>query len=210
MIREGGGEKIILDVIDGNLPAYNLYHKLGFEHYSSDIEFQATPKSAAQIPELHEGYIQLPLGRFEWQPRYALEKRTTPVKVGKYEPVEVDRFRQSGMERLLMSIVMYTQGVYEEHILVQTKTDGQIVAYGGYTVPKRGKSIIKLKAHLDPTHPELASFLLSYLTQNATARQPGLRIELSIPKWQKVLVSTAEDAGFEQRMEYCRMGLELS
>lgn len=55
LIQNKGGEKVLLSVIDGNLPAYSLYESLGFENYSRTVEFQLTPEGTH--PETH-----LPLG----------------------------------------------------------------------------------------------------------------------------------------------------
>jgi ribosomal protein S18 acetylase RimI-like enzyme len=209
LIRERGGKKSFLGVIDGNLPAYTLYEKLGFEHYSDSVELHTTPERAPSAPALPEGYTQSPLTRFDWQPRYELEKDISPENMSKYEPVEVDRFRPPAMMRLLWPLLALAQGMRETSVAIRVTAGGQVVATGGYTIPTRGKGPNVLRARLAPAHPELAPYLVGYLLRQAMAASPGRRVEFSVPSWMEALVAAALEAGFERRMAYCRMGLVL-
>jgi ribosomal protein S18 acetylase RimI-like enzyme len=209
LIRERGGKKVVLDVIDGNVPAYALYEGLGFEHYDGHIEFQTTPEKTPPEPVLPEGYTQSPLGRFDWQPRYELEERISPQNLLKYEPMEVGRFRLPAMMRLLFPLVMFAQGQREEGIAVHTVTEGRIVARGAHTVPSRGKGLNRLAIRLDPDHPHLALYLVRYLLYKVMTLSPGRRVELAVPQWMEAVVAAVKEAGFERRLEYCCMGLLL-
>lgn len=209
LIRAQGGTRAFLTVIDGNLPAYTLYQRLGFEHYSGSIEFQATPEQAPPATVLPGGYVQAALDRFDWQPRYQLEKRIAPPSLHQYEPVEEGRFHHPAMTRLLLPLVMRAQGMREKEFAIRTAGEGQIVARGEYGIPTRGKGINRLWARLDPAHPELAPYLVNYLLRQVMTLRPGRRVEFSVPQWMEALVAAAEEAGFERRLEYCRMGLVL-
>lgn len=209
LIRQHGGKKAILSVIDGNLPAYTLYESLGFEHYDSSIEFSLKPEQAPPAPTLPEGYVQAPLARFDWRPRYELEKRISPENLHKYEPVEEGRFRYPALMRLLLPLVLFAQGTQEEDFIIRTAASEQIVARGGYSVPKRGQGVHSLRVRLDQAHPQLAPYLVQHSLHAVTTANPGLRVELSVPRWMEAVVSVAQEAGFQRRMEYCRMGLEL-
>jgi hypothetical protein len=214
LIRQHGGKKAILSVIDGNLPAYTLYESLDFEHYDSSIEFSLTPERAPSAqappaPTLPEGYVQAPLTRFDWRPRYELEKRISPGELLKYEPVEEGRFRYPAMMRVFLPLILFAQGLREEDFIIRTATGEHIVARGGCDVPRRGKGVNKLRLRLDPDHPQLAPYLVKYLLHEVTTASPGLRVELSVPRWMEAVVAAAQAVGFQRRMEYCRMGLEL-
>jgi hypothetical protein len=214
LIRQHGGKKAILSVIDGNLPAYTLYESLGFEHYDSSIEFsltptQALPAQASPAPTLPEGYVQSPLARFDWRSRYELEKRISPENLLKYEPVEEGRFRYPAMTRLLLPLILFAQGTREEDFIVRTTADEQIVARGGYDVPKRGQGVHSLRVRLDSAHPQLAPYLVQHSLREVLTANPELRVELSVPRWMEAVAVAAQEAGFQRRMEYCRMGLEL-
>jgi ribosomal protein S18 acetylase RimI-like enzyme len=209
LIRQHGGKKAILSVIDGNLPAYTLYESLGFEHYDSSIEFSLTPEQAPPAPSLPEGYVQSPLTRFDWRPRYELEKRICPENLLKYDPVEEGRFRYPAMMRVFLPLVLFAQGLREDDFTIHSAAEERVVARGGYDIPRRGKGVNSLRLRLDPDHPQLASYLVRYLLHEVMTANPGLRVELSVPRWMEAVVAAAQEAGFQRRMEYCRMGLEL-
>jgi ribosomal protein S18 acetylase RimI-like enzyme len=209
LVREHGGKKTFLSVIDGNLPAYRLYESLGFEQYRSSIEFNVILEDAPEEPILPDGYSILPLKRFDWQPRYELEKRITPDRLLKYEPVEVGRFRPPVMMRLLWPILMFAQNMREKNFAIRTASEGQIVALCGYAIPTRGKGLNNLRVRLDSDYPELASFMVRFLLHRVVTLSPGRRVELSTPDWMKAVVLAAEGTGFERRLENCYMGLEL-
>jgi GNAT superfamily N-acetyltransferase len=209
LIRERGGERAILAVIDGNLPAYKLYESLGFEHYADQLDFQLAPQEAPPEPALPPGYTRSPLARFDWQPRYELEQRITPASLLEYEPMEAGRFRQPAMMRLLLPVLMRAQGQRDEDLIVRTAGEGQVVARGGLTVPTRGKGPNLLRARLDPAHAILAPYLVAYLLHRVVTLSPDRRVGFPVLRWMEPLVAAAGDAGFELRMVYCRMGLQL-
>jgi GNAT superfamily N-acetyltransferase len=209
LIREHGGEKTFLGVIDGNLPAYQLYESLGFEHYSGSIEFQLLPESPMLEPNLPEGYSLTPLKRFDWRPRYELEKRISPERLLKYEPVEIERFQVPILIRILWPILMFAQNIRETGYAIHTLPEGKIVARCGYSIPTRGKGLNSLHARLDSNYPELAPFIVQFLLHKVTTLSPDRRIEFSIPHWMEELASAADTFGFDRRLEYCYMGMEL-
>ncbi|OGO18380.1 MAG: hypothetical protein A2Z14_15535 [Chloroflexi bacterium RBG_16_48_8] len=209
LIREHGGKKAFLGVIDGNLPAYQLYESLGFDHYSGSIEFHVIPEAAPSEPILPEGYTLSALKRFEWRPRYELEKRISPESLLKYEPVEVGRFRLSLMMRLLWPLIMFAQGMHQKSYAIRTLPEGKIVTRFGYTIPTHGKGLNNVEIRLDSEHPELAPFIVGYLMHKVVTFSPDRRVEISVPKWMPAVVSAVEAAGFERRLEHCYMGLEL-
>jgi hypothetical protein len=157
---------------------------------------------------LPEGYTISPLSHFEWRPRYELAKRIVPEKLRKYEPVEVARFREPAMMRLLWPLIVFAQGAREANFAIRTR-EGQIVAHGGYAIKVRGQGPHQIRASLDPAHPELAPYVVRYLLHQVVTSSPGHRVEFSVPQWMGDLVAAAEEAGFKRRMVYRRMGLEL-
>lgn len=181
----------------------------GFEHYSGNIEFHATPEDVPAKPPLPEGYTQSPLSRFDWRPRYELEKCISPQTLLKYEPVDEDRFRQPVMLRLLWPLYMLAQGTREAGFIIRTAAEGRIVAQGGYTITTRGQGLNRLNVSLDSGHLELAPYMVRYLLHKVMTLSPGHRIEFSVPQWMEAVLAASKEAGFKRRLEYCRMGLEL-
>lgn len=208
IVRQKGGKKAWLDVIDGNLPAYKLYESLGFEAYTGHIDFHIQPEKAPPRPVLPAGYTELPLKRFDWQPRYKLEKRISPANLLKYEPVEEGRFRQSGIMRVIMPLIIWAQGTRDETFQIQD-AQRQTVARMGYSIPKKGEGVNSLFLRLDPQHPELAPYIVGTMLHQVATLNPGKRVELSIPLWMQPAIEAAEASGFEKRMAYHRMGLVL-
>jgi GNAT superfamily N-acetyltransferase len=211
IIREHGGEKVTLSVIDGNVPALRLYESLGFEIFSGDVEFQAFPEEAPDIPEIPAGYAIIHTSHFDWEPRYRIAKRTTPETHHKYEPVEVARFKQSGIMRLVLPIIIHAQGTKEEWLLIKSTKDDQVTGYAGYSYPRPGKKgFNQIWLRLDPDHDEIAPFVIRYLIHKVVSNRPGLRVECSIASYMKSILATLENEGFERRVTYHRMGAILS
>jgi GNAT superfamily N-acetyltransferase len=208
IIRARGGQKAWLDVIDGNLPAYQLYESLGFEAYTGHVDFHMLPTEAPSVPELPDGYHLLPLGRFDWQPRFELEKRISPENLLKYEPVEAGRFRQSGIMRLILPLILWAQGTHDEVFQIQD-AQGQIVARHGYSVPLREKGLNEIFLQMDSRYPELAPYIIHAMLNRVVTLNPGQRVQLTIPLWMQPAIQAAKAAGFEQRMAFHRMWIEL-
>jgi GNAT superfamily N-acetyltransferase len=208
IIRERGGQKAWLDVIDGNLPAYKLYESLGFEPYMAQAILDCQPKQAPAMPELPPGYTQTHLARFDWKPRYELEKRITPETLLKYEPVEEGRFRQPAIMRLLIPIINFAQGTRDENFMIRD-AQGQVVARHIFLVPRRGKGLNQIGVRLDPQHPDIAPYLVNFLLHQAVTLSPGKRVVFEVPLWMEALLPAAQSAGFEQKFGFQRMGMVL-
>jgi ribosomal protein S18 acetylase RimI-like enzyme len=209
LIRKQGGSKAILSVIDGNVPAYALYEDLGFEDYAGEIDYEAWLEEAPPAPSLPAGYVQVPLGTFDWQPRYELEQRIIPGSLLKYEPVEVGRFRHPAMTRLLYPLITAAQGIRDKDFVIRTAGQGEVVARGGYTIPTRGKGVNHLRARLDAAHADLAHYLVGTLLHEVMTLSPGHRVEMTVPQWMEDVVAAAEAAGLERRVAQRWMGLVL-
>jgi GNAT superfamily N-acetyltransferase len=211
IIREHGGEKATLSVIDGNVPALELYKSVGFEIFSGDVEFQAFPETAPNITETPDDYAIIPASHFDWEPRYRIAKRTTPETHLKYEPVEVDRFKQSGIMRIILPIIIRAQGIKEQWLLIKTKEDKEVVGYGGFSYPRTGKKgFNQIWLRLDPDHDGIAPSIIRYLTYKVVSNRPGLRVECSAASHKKAILAALENEGFERRVNYHRMGMILS
>ena len=209
IIREQGGEKAILDVIDGNLPAYKLYESLGFEHYSGNVEMQLQPEGIIPNPELPSGYSIFPLDRFDWKPRFELEKRISPENLLKYEPVEEGRFRQPAAMRLVLPLILRAQGKREKAFQI-LDTAGSGVARLGFSVPiNKDQGISELLLRMDPNVPDLAPYIIGTMLHQVTTLAPKRRVELAIPFWMEPAIEAAKAAGFEKRLAYLRLGLIL-
>ena len=207
-IRERGGTKALLDMTDGNIPAYKLYEKLGFEHYSDSGMYTLTPEEVLPEPQLPEGYYQEPLRYIDWQSRYEIESRATPETLLKYEPVEKSRYRRTLFTRLLRPIVMAAQGYRRTDFVIRTN-EGEVAAWAWYETRTRASGVNRIEVTLDPAHTKLAMYLIPYLLHKTVSLSPGLRVEIIVPTWMDTVIKVVEESGFKRRLGGLRMGLVL-
>ncbi len=207
-IREHGGEIALLDVIAENIPAYHLYQKMGFVHYSSRIEINYISDALlAEVP-LPDGYTVAPMGKFEWRPRFKLEKEVTPLDVQKFEPVTEAHYNPGKALILFSLLLMRLSGQKTKRLAFRTAA-GEIVAFGYYRIRKKKGGVNGLNLRVHPDHPTVAAHIVPFLINTAIRLGPDRRIEFSIPAWQNHLLDVVLKAGCEKRFEYHSMGLKL-
>jgi ribosomal protein S18 acetylase RimI-like enzyme len=207
-VRKRGGTHIVLAVIDKNVPAYSLYRSLGFEHYSSQIEYHIAPEAVRKaVSRIPSRYSKRPLKRFDWKTRYTLANRITPDEIAAHEPVTPERFRSPAPVRLLMPVLSKLQRRTEQRIVLSL--DGTVIGHGGYRTTKSQKGTSSIWAEVDPEYPDVAKPLLEGLLADVNAVSPTLRIQLSTSTWMPALCEAAKELGFQKRVEYHWLGLEL-
>jgi ribosomal protein S18 acetylase RimI-like enzyme len=206
-IRTRGGTHIVLSVIDQNVPAYSLYKDLGFEHYSSQIEYSVTPHGPVEALSPIPGYTETALDRFEWKDSYVLTQRITPVEVGKYAPVEVGQYKKSAIERTIARTVDLMQKQVTRR-LVFRKGD-EIVGHSGYLTRTSEKGTSSMWVSVDPKHPELARYAVAQALGAVIQINPDLRVLFSAPTWMPALAEAAESLGFTRQLQYHKLGLIL-
>lgn len=206
-VRQRGGKHIVLDVIDKNVPAYSLYRSLGFEHYSSQVEFNLTPQGNCEQHSCPADYSESILDRFDWEKRYDLAKRISPKNVTKYEPVEAGRFKRPAVVRVIAPLLDRVQKRVEKRSVVHK--DGKIVGHFGYRTTATQKGTSSIWAQLDPEHSELAPYIVSNALTSATTLSPDLRVQFYAASWMPALLQAAEELGFTKRLEYHMLGLIL-
>ncbi len=115
-IKSKQAQSVVLDVIDANLPAYQLYTSLGFEHYSGNLDLEFTPTGVIPEPEFPTEYRLVPTSYFDWEDRYQIMKRITPKNLQQYEPITEALFRQPGFMRLIIPLFNMAQKMEEKII----------------------------------------------------------------------------------------------
>lgn len=195
-----------LDVVDGNLPAYSLYENLGFESYTSSIEYHVQKDmSIAPIP-LPDGYALSPLKSSNWKILYHFTKQVTPEDITRYEKVSEDRFRISFLIRVLGPLVDGVGGLHTIRLAMK-KADGDVVGWGRFRYRTREGGVNNAEVQVDPKHPELALPFLSQVIAAIQEKSPERRIEFKFKDWQPALIKAAESLGCEKRYTLKRMGL---
>lgn len=208
-IRENNGDIAVLDVIDANHPAYKLYESLGFEHFTGNLDLEFRPEGISPTAEIPPDYTREKSSVFEWQPRFELNKRVSPITIQTYEPVIESRFRQPGYLRLILPIILRAQKIRSHITLIRQSKDGALVGYLDYDAQIGGKGRHRFTMRLDPAHADLSTTLLAYGLHQLTEIDPNLIIEMPVPTWQEHLANAAYEHGFMKRLLYHRMGLVL-
>ncbi|NLX08938.1 MAG: GNAT family N-acetyltransferase [Chloroflexi bacterium] len=204
LARQRGARAISLDVVADNLPAYALYDRLGFVHYTGRAEL--VHEGGALLPEstLPDGYTLQRGTVTDWRPRYSLAQRITPDAVQQYTPVEADYFRQSSLLRALAPLIQRAMGNRVDVFKVHAQ--GQIVASGIVTARLHPGGMNSLSILLDPAHAALAPAFVDCLLRHVLTLSPGRRTELSVPHWQPDVIAAALAAGFVKRCDTATMG----
>jgi ribosomal protein S18 acetylase RimI-like enzyme len=205
-LRHRHARVAVLDVVTGNDPAYSLYQELGFETFADSVEYQFAEGSLVDACELPAGYQLLALSRFDWRTAFELARRVTPQRVTLYEPVIEARFRTPRLMLLVGRLFERLAGSRSGQFAVRA-ADRSAVAVGQYTYRTRpgGKNTVRLS--IDPTHPQLAEFVLRHVLASMRRVSAGHRVELTFDDWQSALVEAAQALGCERRYGMHRMGL---
>ncbi len=206
-LRQRGAQHINLAVISKNVPAYALYKSLGFQHYSSVIDFDLRPEQAPAERVIPQGYDEATLSSMDWKPRYELEKRITPDDIAACVPLEIGRYHSPWILRCLNPIMNRLRKTVEEQFMYRHQE--VIVGLLRHSTSRIGKGTSSIRIQLDPAHPELAPYLVTKGMRAVMAMNPSLRIETSVPTWMNPLVETLENHGFSERLRYHMLALRV-
>jgi hypothetical protein len=135
-------------------------------------------------------------------------QRITPATVTQFEAVEAGRYKRPFFTRLLFPILKRAEGL-KSHRFIIRDSKGKVVTYAIYDTRTRETGRNSITAHLDPSHAELAPFILNYILNRIISADPDRMIGFGIPIWQEDLLTAAKNAGFKVRVELLTMGIVL-
>ena len=204
-MRELGAKIISLDVISGNLPAYSLYKDVGFSHFSGLVEMHLNPDFINHVNELPKEVEMIDLALFDWQPRYDLFDLITPDEVKKYEPIEVGRFKQPAVMRIILPIILFAQGINKIYQLVQV--NGEIVGRLSIDIKKKPGGKHNISLYLDEDHADLGVKLIEYGLEKINETGIEKKVSTGVSQWQPHVIETFKRTGFEIKVEGHRLGL---
>lgn len=208
-MREKGAEVVDLSVIDANLPAYQLYLSLGFEHYTGTLDMEYHPGEALPAPELPADYQLEKSDFFDWRARYEVMKRITPESLQQYEPVIPETFRQPGFMRIIDPVFSRAQKIRRFVNLIRHTPSGEVVGYLLWEARIGGKGRHYTSIRLDSKYASAVRPLLEFALHEVMAVDPALIVEMGLPVWQEHAVQAAYDLGFEKRVLYHRLAMNL-
>jgi ribosomal protein S18 acetylase RimI-like enzyme len=217
LAKERRAAHVLLDVIAGNTPAYDLSLGLGFRHFSSSVVLRHDPPSTAadySHPDtLPEGYAVTSLPPARWRQFYELARRITPPEVQKFRPVTAGSFRTPATVRTATWLMNSTSGVRDCGIIIRAgkgKAGSEPpVASAVASAHTRGSGMNSASIRLDPEHPQLADQLVASTLDMFRQLSPRSHIECDIPTWQPELLAAAKLCGFQEQYVHHNMGIQM-
>jgi len=206
-LRARDAERVVLAVIDGNVPAYALYQSLGFTHYGGQGDYYRAAAIPEAVPPLPAGYAEERLPRSDWRTRFELERRIVPETHQRYEPVVAERFRRPLPVRMLAPAVLLLTRKRRVDRALRTETTRKVIGRYGFVLSRKSKGVGRIMVALDPAHAVLAPYIIGTALREVASANPGLRVELFAPRWMDGLAEAAEALGFKRRLEYHELGL---
>jgi ribosomal protein S18 acetylase RimI-like enzyme len=203
--KERGAKTIVLDVVAGNVPAYELYERLGFERYSGSKELMLEKDQTIKGISLPAEYRLERLKFSEWQPRFEIAKRITPDTVQHFKPVEEKRYKVPLLMQPLIPLFMRLGGVRTTPYKIYHHNE--LVGTGALTTRRSEGGVNSFSLNLDPDYADIAPKLLQKFVFDIQMQSPGRRIEFSVPYWQGSVSEAAQHVGFDTHFEYHAMGM---
>ncbi|MBN1667218.1 MAG: GNAT family N-acetyltransferase [Anaerolineales bacterium] len=208
-IRAEGGKLAVLDVIAGNLPAYQLYESMGFKHYTSQMQLTLKSKQVPELPELPAGYQLEHIPMKEWQIPLEMAQRLVPADVQAFDPISKDRYYTPAGLRFFAQLINMLRGtIIDDFVLRDTET-GEVTALGFISARTRPGDRHYIAMNVGPEHAELVPFLLNYMLHQVKTLSSSHAVETSLWEWRYFTLAEHDKAGFEKGKEGHRMGLQL-
>ena len=207
-LKERNAKLVLLEVIEENLPAFNLYKELGFISYASETQYDA-PKMNISLPSLPEGWSVVLLADSNWRIRYELALRTTPEVVRQFEPVSERKFKTPFFMRIFGKLFDIMGGTTNARLVLRAP-NGEAVGTAFYSVRTRPGGVNYAGFVLDPRYSKIAPMFFQYILAKVQQISPGRRIEIALNDWQLPLIQAAEELACIKRISAYRMGLRLS
>ncbi len=206
---ERGAQQIVLDVIDGNVPAYELYKSMGFIHYAGQYIYEYDADTTDQPDQLPIGYHTAELKVKNWRKRYQLIQRVTPKHVEEYEPVSEARYKVPLAIQLIQPIIVRLLGVQVKRLTITDEND-TIIGYAGYHVRKNGKGNPDLSLMLDKNHAQVTKPIMEQLLTEIRRFNASGKVELVLPDWQYAENEIDPSVvGFKKTITNHRLGLQV-
>jgi len=195
-----------LEVVDGNLPAFQLYKDIGFTAYAMSSLYDYSQDG--QVEEIYppEGYKLKLLSPFDWRARYEFSECAIPDSVKQYEPVWEERFRVPMLMALVGRLFNVLSGRKIERFAVYSANEQKIIGYGELGYRLRAGGVNQINLRLDPAHSALAAFIVRHALSVTQKASPGHRIEIQLENWGEALIQALEELGGEKRVSNHRMG----
>ncbi len=208
-IRKASGDLVVLDVIAGNLPAYKLYEKLGFEHYTSIMDLNLKSKDVPTRPNLPKGIIYERIPLREWEIPMELAKRVVPENIQFFDPITKSRYHRPLALLLFFSAMNRKRGIVRQDFVLRETVSREVVAVGSTSTQTKPGDRHSINMNLGPEHADLVPYLVQFMLHEVIKVSPDHTIQTGLWKWRYFALDAHIEAGFEVGKEGHRMGLKL-
>jgi ribosomal protein S18 acetylase RimI-like enzyme len=208
-IREQGGKLAVLDVISGNLPAYELYKSLGFEHYTSMMEMEQRSGGVPALPPIPEGYLYEKVPMKDWQTPLELARRLVPDKVQAFDPPTKGRYYTPPALRLFATIMNKMRGTIAEDFALREAKTSQVVALGSINAQTRPGDRHHITMSVGQEQAALVPFLLQLMLHKVKSASPEHAVDTALWEWRYFTIEEHQKAGFTKGKEGHRLGINL-
>ncbi len=210
--RKNGAEMCVLEVLDENTPAYDLYKDVGFVHFDTSHKLIMDPIiELKEEEELPEGYILKNMVRDKRtnQDRLELDIRSTSQPSQEFLPIDRKVYFKPFLVKLIRPLAMKMMGLNIKHWLVYE--DELLVASVFLNLTNSEKEVHNLEILADPEHENqillpLLNKVSNYVAKNDTF---GVKIASEIKSPSKYARKVYKDFGFEFYETDHILGLKL-
>jgi len=211
--KELGAKLCMLEVLEVNEPAYNLYKSLGFVHFDSVTRQKLDFEKLSQIPliDLPEEYNLRKCDRNKKsnQARYDLDLKTTPTDVQIFHPVDRRKYFKSLLLRMLRPIALRIIKSESHDWLIHCGEE--VVGYVSVSPSREEGSPHRIEMMLDPFHSNILSepiltHCLDTLRKNTTNEE---NILVEFRSSESVQLENSRKYGFVDIEKMHMLGLKL-
>jgi len=196
-------------VISRNVPAYQLYLQMGFEHYTSQMEMELKSGEVPPGPTVPEGYVYERVPLRDWQTPLELARRLVPERVQVFDPLTKERYYTPAVLRFFATVMNKVRGIVAEDFALRDAGTRQVVAMGSITAQTRPGDRHRIIMDVGPEHAELVPFLMRYMLHRVKGRSATHTVETVLWEWRYFALGEYEKAGFTKGKEGHRLGIKL-
>lgn len=200
---------VILDVIEGNTPAYQLYVSLSFEHYTSSEHYVLPADVSLPPTPAIDGLTIKPIKLMDWRTRFDFDKRITPPAVQIYRPFIEKNYRPPALLKPIIPALNRLLGQRPFHWGIED-AHGQLLARVALHTDTNQEGVHSISLVTDAAGVSGVPYLLHHACQAARAINPNRSIELEASGRVEGLREAMEGVGFGFRYRYDRLGILLA
>ena len=210
--RKNGAKMCVLEVLEENAPAYDLYTDLGFIHFNTSYKLIHDPIISIQNEiDLPQEYTMRDISRDKktTQDRFDLAKRSTSQSAQEFLPIDKKIYFKPLMIKLIRPLAKKMMGLNINHWLIYY--GDLLIASVFLNMANSDKEVHNLEIMIDPMHEDqiLAPIMhnvCNFITKNDKF---GVKISSELSSPSSFARKTYQHFGFDFYETYHNLGLKL-